>query len=520
MDSSISVMVALGVGVFSGALGFFLRGMLLQGRLKNADAEAEKIIEAAKLEANIKKKEILVEAKDESLKIVRDAERKGERIVKDAEQQLQKVQRREDEARQKEQLIQRQETSLRDRQSNLDRRKEALANKEEKYNNIINEQIKRLEEISCYSVEQAKEELKVQILAEARKDCMYEIKKIESELKENCEKESAKLISLAVQRIAADHIAESTISVVDLPSDDMKGRIIGREGRNIRALEMATGVDIIVDDTPGAVVLSSFDPIRRETARLALTKLLHDGRIHPGKIESIVEKAKKEVMNMIREEGEKAAFEVGVDNLHPDLIKLLGRLKFRTSYSQNVLLHSMEVGLLAGLMAEELGEDPKLARRAGLLHDIGKAVDHQTQGTHVQIGMDLAKKYNEDPVVINAIASHHEDFEAEYVISTLVSAGDTISASRPGARREMLQNYTKRLEDLEKIGDSFKGVEKTFAIQAGREVRVMVQPDRLDDTDSSFLAKDVAEKIKKEMTYPGEIKVVVIREQRFQEVAD
>ncbi|MBF0273849.1 MAG: ribonuclease Y [Nitrospinae bacterium] len=519
MDSIGTIIIPV-VSLLFGGIGFYIRGYFLESKLKNATNEAAKIIEASKSEAQVKYKEVLIEAKEESLKVIRDAERKGLELQKEGEEALRKVQRMEEEFSHKEKMLKRNEEELSEKSSRLDEHKESLKHLEEKYERLVHEEIEKLEKIANYTIEEAKGELKIQLLDDVRRDCSADVKKILAEAKENSEKEATKLISLAVQRVSADHIAESTISVVDLPSDDMKGRIIGREGRNIRALEQATGVDIIVDDTPGAVVLSSFDPIRRETARLALNRLIHDGRIHPGKIESIVEKAKKEVINMIREEGEKAAFEVGVDNLHPDLIKLLGRLKFRTSYSQNVLLHSKEVAILCGIMATELGHNAKIAKRAGLLHDIGKAVDHQTQGTHVQIGIDLAKKYNEDAVVINSIASHHEDCEAQYIISTLVAAADTLSASRPGARREMLENYTKRLRDLEEIGDSFKGVDKTYAIQAGREVRVMVEPEKLDDANSSFLAKDIAEKIKKEMTYPGEIKVVVIREQRFTEVAN
>ena len=514
------IIITSGVSLVFGGIGFFIRGYFLESKLKNATQEADKIIEEGKSQASIKQKELLFEAKEQSMKLQREAERKSDDLKRQGEDALRKVQRREEDFNRKENLLKRAESDLAEKNKRIDERKESLQHLEEKYENLIQDEIVKLETISNYTVDEAKEELKVKILNDVRRDVSAQVKKMEEEGKENVDKNAAKLISLAVQRVAADHIAESTISVVDLPSDDMKGRIIGREGRNIRALEVATGVDIIVDDTPEAVVLSSFDPIRRETARIALTRLIQDGRIHPGKIESIVEKAKKEVINMIREEGEKAAFECGVEDIHPDLIKLLGRLKFRTSYSQNVLLHSKECSLLCGIMAAELGQDVKLAKRAGLLHDIGKAVDHQTQGTHVQIGVDLAKKYNEHDVVVNGIASHHEDCEAKYIISTLVAASDTISASRPGARREMLENYTKRLTELEKIGNSFNGVDRTFAIQAGREVRVIVEPEKLDDANSGFLAKDIAEKIKKEMTYPGEIRVIVIRESRFQEVAN
>jgi len=369
------------------------------------------------------------------------------------------------------------------------------------------------------TAEQAKEEIKVKLLNDARFEAANLMKKIEDEAKATAADKAKMIISLAIQRCAADHVAETTVSVVDLPDDDMKGRIIGREGRNIRSLEIATGVDLIVDDTPGAVTISSYDPIKREVAKITLERLISDGRIHPGRIEDVVEKVKKEVAISIKEEGEKAAFEVGIDGLHPEVIKLLGRLKYRTSYSQNVLQHSKEVAFLCGMMAAELGTNVKMAKRAGLLHDIGKAVDHQTEGTHTQIGVDLARRYNESKIVINAIASHHEDVEAESIIAVLVAASDALSASRPGARREMLESYVKRLEQLEKVCDSFKGVDKAYAIHAGREIRVIVEPDKLNDSEVMFLAKDIAKKIEADMAYPGEIKVTVLREVRAVEYA-
>ena len=345
------------------------------------------------------------------------------------------------------------------------------------------------------------------------------MKKIEEDTKNRADDEARRLITMAVQRLASDHVAETTVSVVELPSDDIKGRIIGREGRNIRALEQATGIDLIIDDTPGAVVLSGFDSIRREVARRALEQLTLDGRIHPGRIEDVVNKCKKEVTQQIEEAGEQAVLNVGIDNINPEVVKLLGRLKYRTSYTQNVLQHVQEVAFVCGAIAGELGLNVALAKRAGLLHDIGKAIDHQTDGTHTQLGVDIAKRYNEHPFVVNSIAAHHEDCEAESPYAVLVAAGDTISASRPGARREMLETYIKRMTQLEVIGDSFKGVQKTFAIQAGREVRIIVMPNGIDDQEASILARDVAKRIEKEVTYPGEIKITVVRETRYTEFA-
>jgi ribonuclease Y len=396
---------------------------------------------------------------------------------------------------------------------------EKVTEKEQEFQQLINKEMQQLENISGMTSAQAKEELKIKLSQEARLESAGILKKIEEEAKEKANEKARHIISLAVQRCSPDFVAETTISIVDLPSDDMKGRIIGREGRNIRAIEVATGVDLIVDDTPEAVTISCFDPIKRITAKMAIERLMGDGRIHPAKIEEIVEKVKRDLNNTIKEEGEKAAFEVGIEGLKPEMIKLLGRLQYRTSYSQNVLQHSKEVAFLAGMMAAELGLDQKVAKRAGLLHDIGKSVDHQTEGTHTQIGVDIARRYNESKIVINAIGSHHGDCEAESPIAILVAAADALSASRPGARREMLETYIKRLEQLEKIGESFKGVEKTFAIQAGREIRVIVEPGKISDQEATFLAKDIAKKIETEMAYPGEIKVTVIRETRSIEFA-
>ena len=387
------------------------------------------------------------------------------------------------------------------------------------YKRLVEEELRNLEVIGSYTAEKAREEIKNKVINEAKMDAAREVKKIEEKVKSQADDKARKLITMAVQRLASDHVAETTVAVVELPSDDIKGRIIGREGRNIRALEQATGIDLIIDDTPGAVVLSGFDPIRRQVARRALEHLTLDGRIHPGRIEDVVTKCKKEVTEEIQKAGEQAVLNVGIDNVHPEMVKLLGRLKYRTSYTQNVLEHVQEVAFVCGAIAVELGLNENMAKRAGLLHDIGKAIDHQTDGTHTSLGVDIAKRYGEHPFVLNAIAAHHEDCEAESPYAVLVAAGDTISASRPGARREMLETYVKRMTQLEDIGDSFKGVQKTFAIQSGREVRIIVTPSGTDDQSANILARDVAKRIEKEVTYPGEIKVTVVRESRFTEFA-
>lgn len=512
----ISTFAALGVGYL---VGYYLRKIFAEVQIKEAEALAKKVVNEAEKEAKNRKRSAEIEARETFLQAKTTIEKETREKQNDLKKQELDVQRKEVDFR-------RIQEDNRLRAKNLDKEKEeVLRGKQEvqqsklNYENLAREEMKRLEVISSYTAARAKEEIREMILEEAKMSAAKEVRKIEEKAKNHAEEEARKIISIAVQRVASDHVAESSISVVELADDEIKGRIIGREGRNIRALEHSTGIDLIIDDTPGAVVLSGFDPIRREIARMALEKLTADGRIHPGRIEEVVAKCKKELQSHIRELGEQAAMDVGIHNLHPEMTKLLGRLKYRTSYTQNVLEHVKEVSFICGVMAAELGLDVKMAKRAGLLHDIGKAVDHQTDGTHTQLGVEIAKRYKEHPYVINAIAAHHDDVEAESPYAVLTAAGDTISASRPGARREMLETYVKRMSQLEEIGDSFKGVNKTYAIQAGREVRIIVAPDGISDEASRLLAKDIAKRVEKEVTYPGEIKVTVLRETRHVEFA-
>jgi ribonucrease Y len=512
----ISALLALVVGA---VVGFFVRKSIAEAKIGGAQMAANQIIEEAKREADALKKETLLEAKDEIHKLRTEAEQE----IRDRRSELQKQENRllqkEENLDRKEDTLNKREALLEKKEDSLNERQQHIEQMESKVEELVQKEQAELERISSLSREEARQIILERVEKELSHEIALMIKEAETRAKEEADKKAKEILSLAIQRCAADHVAETTVSVVNLPNDEMKGRIIGREGRNIRTLETLTGIDLIIDDTPEAVILSGFDPIRRETARLALDKLVQDGRIHPARIEEMVEKARREVDEHIREVGEQTTFEVGVHGLHPDLIKILGRLKFRTSYGQNVLKHSMEVAFLAGLMAAELGEDEMLARRAGLLHDIGKAIDHEVEGSHVEIGVELATKYKEHPVVINSIASHHGDTEPTSIIAVLVAAADALSAARPGARSETLENYIRRLEKLEEIAESYEGVEKSYAIQAGREVRIMVKPDAIDDLEAHRLARDIRKRIEEELDYPGHIKITVIRETRAVEYA-
>ena len=473
----------------------------------NAEEKARQIIDEALKTAETKKREALLEAKEENIRNKNELDKE----IKERRAEAQRFERR---IQQKEETVDKKAEAIEKKEAGLAAREAEIAKQREEVSKLNEQRIQELERISGLTSEQAKEYLLKIVEDDVKHETAVLIKEMESRAKEEADKKAKEYVVNAIQRCAADHVSETTISVVQLPNDDMKGRIIGREGRNIRTLETMTGVDLIVDDTPEAVILSGFDPIRREVARIALEKLIIDGRIHPARIEEMVDKAQREVETMIKEEGESAVLEVGVHGLHPELIRLLGKMKFRTSYGQNALKHSIEVSLLSGLLAAELGLDVRIAKRAGLLHDIGKAIDHEMEGTHVQLGVDLCKKYKESDIVINAVASHHGDCEPTTLIACVVQAADTISAARPGARRETLETYTTRLTQLEDIANNFKGVDKSFAIQAGREIRVMVVPEQITDADMVLLARDISKQIEEELEYPGQIKINVIRESR------
>ena len=513
METVIAVVVAIAV---TAIVVYFVTSAyhkkVTEAKIGNAEEKAREIIDEAVKTAETKKREAMLEAKEESIRVKNDLDKE----VKERRAEIQRSERR---------VVQKEE-NLDKKLESIERREAGFAAKEEEINKqkaqvakLNEERLQELERISGLTSEQAKEYLLKTVEEDVKLDTAKLIKEMEHRAKEEADKKAKEYVVTAIQKCAADHVAETTISVVQLPNDEMKGRIIGREGRNIRTLETLTGVDLIIDDTPEAVILSGFDPIRREVARIALEKLIVDGRIHPARIEEMVEKAQKEVETMIREEGEAATLEVGVHGIHPELVRLLGRMKFRTSYGQNALKHSIEVAHLAGLLAGEVGVDVRMAKRAGLLHDIGKSIDHEVEGSHIQIGADLCKKYKESQIVINTVESHHGDVEPQSLIACIVQAADAISAARPGARRETLETYTNRLKQLEDITNSFKGVEKSFAIQAGREVRIMVVPEQVSDSEMVLLARDISKQIEAELEYPGQIKVNVIRESRVTDYA-
>lgn len=501
--------VCLGLG---SGIGYLYRKNIAEKKIGRAEETVVRLIEDAQKKAEAIRKETVLEAKEEVHKLRSEFDKES----KDRRNEQSRIEKR---LLAREEALDKKNEQADRKNEKLDARLKEISAAKEEIKRLQEKEVQELEKIAELSTEQAKDLLLEKVEQEARRDMAVMLRDIETTAKDEAEKKARQILSLAIQRCAADHVAEATISVVALPNDEMKGRIIGREGRNIRALETATGIDLIIDDTPEAVILSGFDPVRREIARIALEKLIIDGRIHPARIEEMVNKAKKEVDQQIREAGEAAVFDVGIHSLHPELVKLLGRLRYRTSYGQNVLKHSLEVAHLANIMADEIGANARLAKRAGLLHDIGKAVDHEMEGSHTQLGAELATKYKENPDVVNAIAAHHGDVEAQTIEAVLVQAADAVSAARPGARRESLDNYVKRLEALEEIANSFKGVEKSYAIQAGREVRIIVKPEDVDEVGTVLMARDIVKKIEKDLDYPGQIKVSVIRETRVVDYA-
>ena len=504
-----AVLISLAIGIL---LGIVYRKKVAESKIQGAENEAKRLIDLAKIEAENLRKEEIFKAKEEIMTSRKELdqeikERRGE------------VQKQETRLIQKEENLEKRSENFEKREREVEKELHNIENQKQELEKLYDQEMVELQKIAALTKEEAKQKLLSEMEKELTAEKAQLIREQDQKAKETATKNAKEILCYAVQKCAADHSQETTVSIVALPNDEMKGRIIGREGRNIKALETLTGIDLIIDDTPEAVVLSGFDPLRREVAKIALEKLIDDGRIHPAKIEEMVEKAKEEVDSIIKEEGERAVLETGVIGLHPDLVKLIGKLKYRTSYGQNVLNHSIEVSNLARIMAEELGLDPKLARRAGLLHDIGKALDHDMEGTHVEIGVEVLKKYKENPLVINAVEAHHGDVEPQTLEAVLIQAADAISASRPGARRETLEAYIKRLQNLEEIADSFEGVEKSFAIQAGREVRIVVKPEKISDDQMTILARDVAKKVENEMDYPGQIKVNIIRETRVVDYA-
>jgi len=505
------VVGAVVVGVF---FGMYLRRRISESRLADAERASAQIVEDARKEADTLRKEATIQAKDVVLQAKTEWEQEARELRREIQAQEKRLLHKEENLDRKEGQFVTREEEIGKREKDLYQNEHTIDQRLKEAADLVGEQNRRLEQISGLSAEEAKQRLMEAMESEARHDAAKRIRQIEDETRETADKKAKEIISLAIQRYAGDYVAEKTVSVVPLPTDEMKGRIIGREGRNIRAIEAATGIDLIIDDTPEAVIISGFNPVRREVARLSLERLVTDGRIHPSRIEEVVKKAEEDVDKAIREAGEQATFDVGVHGIHPEIIKLIGRLKYRTSYAQNVLQHSLEVAFLCGIMAAELGINQKQARRAGLLHDIGKAVDHEVEGSHAVIGADLARKYGESPKIVHALAAHHEDEKPETMLAVLVQAADALSGARPGARREMLETYVKRLADLERIGTSFSGVTSCYAIQAGREIRVMVASEEISDDQSALVARDIARKIEDEMTYPGQIKVNVIRETR------